>query len=97
VRIRTFRVVNYKSFVDSGELRLEPGFNVIVGRNNVGKTALAEAVGLHLLTDKPHRSLRTVPREGSVLLGDLLLVALAARLLAGKRAMIDEVRGEQLV
>jgi predicted ATP-binding protein involved in virulence len=43
VRIESFRVVNYKSFADSEEIRLEPGFNVIVGRNNVGKTALAEA------------------------------------------------------
>jgi hypothetical protein len=32
-----------------------------------------------------------------VLLGDLLLVALAARLLVGKRAMIDEVRGEHFL
>jgi energy-coupling factor transporter ATP-binding protein EcfA2 len=67
VRIRTFRVTNYKSFADSGEMRLEPGFNVIVGRNNVGKTAMAEAVGLHFLVDKPHRSLRTVPRPGAPL------------------------------
>jgi hypothetical protein len=36
-------------------------------------------------------------REGSVLLIHLLLVALTARLLAGKQAMIDEVRGEQFV
>jgi hypothetical protein len=35
--------------------------------------------------------------EGGVLLGDPLLVALAARLLAGKQAMIDELGGEQLV
>jgi hypothetical protein len=36
-------------------------------------------------------------REGSDLFGDLLLVALATRLLVGKRAMIDEVRGKQLL
>ena len=36
-------------------------------------------------------------REGNVFLGDLLLVALATRLLAGKRATVDEVRGEKLV
>jgi hypothetical protein len=36
-------------------------------------------------------------REGGDLLGDLLLVALAARFLSGKRAMIDEVRGEQFL
>jgi len=31
------------------------------------------------------------------LLGDLLLVALTTRLLAGQQAVIDEVRGEQLL
>jgi hypothetical protein len=36
-------------------------------------------------------------RESCDLLGDLLLVALAARHLAGKQAVIDEVRGEQFV
>jgi len=65
VRITAFRVINYKSFADSRKLRFEPGFNVIVGRNNVGKTALAEAVSLHFLVDKPHRSLRTIPRQGA--------------------------------
>lgn len=64
MRIESFRVVNYKSFVDSGEIRLEPGFNVIVGRNNVGKTALAEALGLRF-ADKPHLSTKTVPRPGA--------------------------------
>jgi hypothetical protein len=65
MRISTFRVVNYKSFADSGEIRFKSGFNVIVGRNNVGKTALAEAVGLHSLVDKPPRSLKTVPTPGA--------------------------------
>ncbi len=46
MRIERFRIVNYKSFADSGEVRFKPGFNVIVGRNNVGKTALAKAVRL---------------------------------------------------
>jgi hypothetical protein len=64
VHIRTFRIVNYKCFADSGEIHLQPGFNVIVGRNNVGKTALAEAVGLHF-PDKPNRSLRTVTRPNA--------------------------------
>jgi predicted ATPase len=64
VRIESFRIVNYKSFADSGEVRFQPGFNVIVGRNNVGKTALAEAVGLRF-SDKPHRSLMTVPTPGA--------------------------------
>jgi predicted ATP-dependent endonuclease of OLD family len=60
LRIESFRIVNYKSFTDSRERYLEPGFNVIVGRNNVVKTALAEALSLRF-SDKPHRSSKTVP------------------------------------
>ena len=60
MRIATFRVDNYKSFATSGEVRFEPGFNVIVGQNNVGKTALTEALSL-TLSAQPHRSQRTIP------------------------------------
>src|ERR687894_2303320 len=40
MRIDRFRVLNYKSFADSTTMRLTSGFNVIVGQNNIGKTAL---------------------------------------------------------
>jgi hypothetical protein len=60
VHLSSFRVTNYKSFRDSETVRLETGFNVVVGANNVGKTALAEALSLEY-SDKPHRSLETVP------------------------------------
>jgi hypothetical protein len=43
--ISTFQIFNYKSFVNSGEHRLGPGMNVIVGANNSGKTALIEILG----------------------------------------------------
>jgi hypothetical protein len=56
-----FRVTNYKSFRDSREVSLGPGFNVVVGANNAGKTALAEALSLRS-SDKPHRSLKTVSK-----------------------------------
>ena len=39
MRIKSFRVRNYKSFEDSGVHGLFTGFNVIVGQNNSGKTA----------------------------------------------------------
>jgi hypothetical protein len=64
VRLETARVINYKSFADSGQLHLEHGFNVIVGRNNIGKTALADAVGLRF-PNTPHRSLSTIPIGGA--------------------------------
>lgn len=58
--IRSFRVKNYKSFLDSREIFLTEGFNVIVGPNNVGKTALIEALSLGF-DNRPHRSLETAP------------------------------------
>lgn len=60
MHLSSCRVTNYKSFRDSGQVRLSLGFNVIVGANNAGKTALAEALSL-AYQDKPHRSSETVP------------------------------------
>lgn len=60
MRVRSFGVNNYKSFSASDHVELEAGFNVVVGQNNVGKTALAEALSLRF-EDKPHRSPETVP------------------------------------
>ena len=58
--IARFQIENYKSFLSSQELTLTPGFNVIVGPNNVGKTALVEALSLKF-DNKPHRSMKTIP------------------------------------
>ncbi len=38
--ITKFQVTNFKSFLDSGEIALKQGFNVITGQNSAGKTAL---------------------------------------------------------
>jgi predicted ATPase len=64
VHIEQIVIRNYKSYYESGPLQLTSGFNIIVGPNNVGKTALIEAVSLHF-TNKPHRSLRTMPQPRS--------------------------------
>lgn len=61
MRIASFKITNYKSFRATDEAVLAEGFNVIVGPNNVGKTAMVEALGLHF-SHKPHRSLSTAPR-----------------------------------
>jgi hypothetical protein len=58
--ISEFQVGNYKSFHESGRLEFAPGFNIITGQNNVGKTALLEAISLASVGN-PHRSLSTVP------------------------------------
>lgn len=54
--VKRLKVENYKGFRDSGWLEFGPGFNIIVGQNNAGKTALLEAFRLYRATNKPHRS-----------------------------------------
>ncbi|MGD1804663.1 ATP-dependent nuclease [Dapis sp. BLCC M126] len=55
--ISKFKILNYKSFRDSGWLEFQPGINIIVGTNNSGKTALLEALGLEF-KDNPYRNIR---------------------------------------
>src|SRR3954452_12774601 len=66
MRLASVQITNYKSFLSSPTITLSPGFNVIVGQNNVGKTAFVEALGL-ALKNIPHRSLKTVPTVTSIL------------------------------
>lgn len=61
MRYQSVSVHNYKSILDLGPITLGPGFNVIVGPNNAGKTALLEALSQNIAF-KPHRTLATVPR-----------------------------------
>ncbi|MFL6210928.1 MAG: AAA family ATPase [Pyrinomonadaceae bacterium] len=51
-----FQLHNYKSYYNTGWIELAPGFNVVTGQNNAGKTALLEGIGL-TLTANPHLSL----------------------------------------
>ncbi len=60
MRIASFQIESYKSFRSTPEIPLTQGFNVIVGQNNVGKTALVEALSLKFGANQ-HRSLQTVP------------------------------------
>lgn len=62
MRISSFQIVNYKSYQDSGEIELSPGFNVLVGQNNAGKSTLLEALTL-TFPAKPHKSLAVLPRS----------------------------------
>src|SRR5262245_57539493 len=66
MRIRKHRIVNYKCFWDSGDINFATGFNVLIGANNSGKTALLETLRLHGCENKPHRSpSRTIPNPSS--------------------------------
>lgn len=53
--INEFQIYNYKSFRATPPISLSPGFNIFIGRNNAGKTALLEALSLATLANKPHR------------------------------------------
>jgi predicted ATPase len=64
MHIAAFQVDNYKSFSSSREMNFRSGFNVIVGQNNVGKTALVETLSLQF-GNNPHRSLETFPTRSA--------------------------------
>jgi hypothetical protein len=51
VKISSARIINYKSFADSGEVALGQ-VNILVGRNNHGKSAFIQAI--HLLQQGAH-------------------------------------------
>jgi energy-coupling factor transporter ATP-binding protein EcfA2 len=55
---------NYKSYREPGGLEFKPGFNIITGQNNAGKTALLEALTL-AFSSNPHLSRATVPEPGA--------------------------------
>ncbi len=76
--ISKFQIENYKSFLSSQVIKLTSGFNMVVGQNDVGKTALVEALGLQII-NKPHRSLTTVPRP-TTLISNVTKVRLAFQL-----------------
>src|SRR2546427_80281 len=94
MHISSFRVENYKSFRATEEIRTAPGFNVIVGQNNAGKTALMEALSLSG-GNKPHRSLKSAaPCEGGVKpgeqVGNMLVNVLKGSLYAVKAARFND-------
>src|SRR5580698_3697816 len=62
--LRSCQIRNYKSFRDSGVISFTAGFNVVVGQNNAGKTALIQALSLQFQQNL-HRSIQTVPQGQS--------------------------------
>lgn len=66
MHISSLIINNYKSFYASALIQFTTGFNIIIGQNNVGKTALIEALSLHF-SDIPHRSQLTLPMRDTPL------------------------------
>lgn len=55
MRLIKFRITNFQSFSDSGELEFAEDFNLIIGQNNAGKSSLLKAM-LPSLPDDRHRT-----------------------------------------
>jgi AAA ATPase domain/AAA domain, putative AbiEii toxin, Type IV TA system len=64
MRIDAVTVENYKVFLDPQSIEFSPGFNLLVGSNNSGKTTVLDVLDLNLGLNDPHRSVRTVPEYG---------------------------------
>ncbi|MEH2148046.1 AAA family ATPase [Nostoc sp.] len=58
--ISKFFISNYKSFQKTDIMDFNSGINIIVGKNNSGKTALLEALSLNF-KNVPHRTIKTLP------------------------------------
>lgn len=72
--IESLRIEDYKRFRDTGVITFGPGMNIIVGQNDVGKTALMQALGNSIRVNAPHKSLLTLPTPASVLRGQTRFV-----------------------
>ena len=64
MHIESVAITNYKSFLERQTLSLEPGFNLLVGTNNAGKTSVLDVMDMEISLNEPHRSMRTIPQFG---------------------------------
>ncbi|WP_180131274.1 ATP-dependent endonuclease [Rhodoferax sp. BLA1] len=62
--IQSVEITNYKSIHERQTLNWEPGFNLLVGANNAGKTTVLDVIDLEFGLSEPHRSERTIPEFG---------------------------------
>lgn len=64
MHITKLLISNFKSYRQTAPVLLGPGFNVIVGQNSAGKSALIECLRPGGTRTVPHRSPETIPVEG---------------------------------
>jgi hypothetical protein len=64
--VKLLEIENYKSFLKTQKIPLEPGFNLFVGANNSGKTSALEVLDLKTRIDVPHRSVANLPAYGDL-------------------------------
>ena len=60
MRIESVKIQNFKSFRASEEIRFAPGFNLIVGKNNSGKSSLLKTITLNF-KGTPHLDINLTP------------------------------------
>ena len=63
MKIECVRILNYKSYRDSGPVQFGPRATVLVGQNNAGKTAFLEALSIREFSNKHHRAPRAENEE----------------------------------
>ena len=64
MRIDEVVMENYKVFLDRQTIALAPGFNLLIGTNNSGKTSVLDVLDLNVALNEPHRSVRSIPHHG---------------------------------
>jgi predicted ATP-dependent endonuclease of OLD family len=65
MKIKTFRIQNFKCFDDTRDISLAPGMNLVSGANNAGKTALLQALELQFQS-APNRSVLSLPHKSAL-------------------------------
>ena len=76
--IRQVEIENFKSFFKPQVITFAPGFNLILGANNAGKSTVSQALDLAYSADVPHRSFANVTRYGTHVSGQPRIVISAA-------------------
>lgn len=62
--ITKFQVNNYKSYLNTPEIELHRGINLVIGQNNAGKTAILEVLN-GSIENKPFLNESSIPRPSS--------------------------------
>jgi hypothetical protein len=70
MHVESVSIENFKTFFERQRFELEPGFNLLVGANNAGKTTVLDVLDLEPSLQNSHRSTRSIPRYGAAAVGN---------------------------
>lgn len=60
MQVNSVEIENFKSFFETQRMEFGPGFNVILGANNSGKSTVLQAIDPCIVPSAPHRSIANV-------------------------------------